>query len=104
MLILAYYETLGPVGHKCRYHAQAPYVQRCHLNPSDFPEPAVLVLDTDGTARFEIVCHAVEPSGTDIHRTHTYTWQLEAAGDASSVWPPGGQMVCSDQHEPVLAS
>ena len=94
-LWLAYYETLGTVGLKCRYHEQALYVGRCHSDPRDFPEPSILTLDTAGSAAFWIVCHDPRPGiGGD---THTYRWELSPVGGAIAVWPASGTVVCSDR-------
>ena len=93
-LTLAYYETVGTVGHRCRYHDQPQYVQRCHLDPNDFPPPSTLTLAADGTAQFRIVCH--DPHPETAGNAHTYNWELRPDDDAPPAWPPTGQFTCTD--------
>ena len=93
-LTLAYYETVGPVGLRCRYHEQAAYVDRCYSSERYFLPPSVLTLATDGTATFRLVCH--DPAPDTAGNAHTYTWQLAPIDDAPIPWPSQGQITCTD--------
>ena len=93
-LMLAYYETVGTVGLRCRYHEHEAYVQRCHADASDFLPPSTLTLATDGAVRFRIVCH--DPRPQTAGDAHTYTWEVHPIGDAPETWPSSGQFTCTD--------